>query len=136
MTRWIVACWGVVLVACVAVAVLAGAERSPKWHTTRDAYVAQHPSCEACGAEGGVGVKANQVHHVKPVRLWPESELDAGNFITLCPRCHLLIGHLGDTDAHNPLAREDAARMLARVKARPYTREAAEKFQKQFSIAP
>jgi len=48
----------------------------------------------------------------------------------------VLIGHLGDTDAHNPRAREDAARMLARVKARPYTREAAEKFQKQFSIAP
>ncbi len=106
------------------------AERSREWATVRGSYVAQHSACEACGG------KPVEVHHVRPFHLWPESELDPKNLIALCKRCHLLIGHLGDYRASNPLVREDAARQLARIKARPYTREDAMRFTQQFSTAP
>jgi cytochrome c553 len=106
-------------------------ERSGQWRGVRDAYVAAHPTCEACGDKDAV-----QVHHVLPFHLWPEKELDPTNLITLCPRCHIALGHLGDFRAFNPLVRQDAARHLAEVKARPYKREDAARFEKQFATAP
>jgi 5-methylcytosine-specific restriction endonuclease McrA len=117
------------LLSCVVVVV--AADRSPQWRSVRDTYAAAHPACEACRAKAKI-----HVHHVKPFSLWPESELDAANLISLCDRCHLLLGHLGDYRAHNPLVREDAARMLARVKARPYTREDVERYTTKFGVAP
>lgn len=106
-------------------------ERAGEWRAVRNAYAASHPACAACGAKADL-----QVHHVKPFHLWPALELESSNLIALCPRCHLLLGHLGDYRAYNPCVREDAAWMLARVKSRPYTRDDAAKFQKQFSLSP
>jgi len=106
-------------------------ERSGKWPDVRKSYVAEHPACEACGLGGDV-----QVHHVKPVTLYPEKDLDKDNLITLCPRCHMTFGHLGHTRAHNPLVRQDAARHRVRVETRPYTREEAIKFEQRFATAP
>jgi hypothetical protein len=118
--------WAIASIASLA------SERSSHWPAVRDAYKAAHPACEACGASGP---KADlDVHHILPVSLWPENELDPTNLITLCNKhhCHLMIGHLGDYDAYNPLVREDAAAMLAKVKARPYKCEDKAKFIKQF----
>jgi hypothetical protein len=118
--------------AAIAVAVFA-AERSGKWPAVRDAYLAGHPTCEACGVGGP---KADlDIHHILPVSLWPEKELDPSNLITLCNQhhCHLMIGHLGDYDAYNPLVREDAAALLAKIKSRPRQREDRGAFLRQFS---
>ena len=44
-----------------------------------------------------------EVHHIKPVGLYPALELDPKNLITLCgnPRCHLDKGHLGNWRSYN-----------------------------------
>lgn len=109
------------------------AERSSKWHAVRDAYFAEHSACEACGISGADADL--EVHHILDFRLYPERELDADNLITLCNKhcCHMMIGHLGYHKAFNPCVREDAARHLAEIKARPYTKEDAAKFRKRFS---
>ena len=95
--------------------------RSGKWRTARDAWLKEHPTCEACG-----GKKYVTVHHVKPFHYFPELELDTSNFMTLCEKpgrnCHLWIRHSGDYKAWNPNAREDAALMLKRKADRKYER--------------
>ncbi|MCE5268517.1 MAG: HNH endonuclease [Planctomycetaceae bacterium] len=103
------------------------AERSGRWPEVRKAYLADHPSCEACGC----GEKCD-VHHIRPFHAYPALELEPSNLIALCPRCHLVFGHLGDWHAWNPCVREDAARHLRRVQVRPYTPAAAATFQKRF----
>ena len=85
-----------------------------------------------CENKEACGHKAEEIHHIKPVRVYPELELDESNLIALCDRCHFVLGHLGHERAWNPLVREEAARHLERVKARPYTREEAEAFVKRF----
>ncbi len=110
----------------------AAGERSGRWHTVRGAYIAEHSTCEACGGKGSPEAPL-QVHHVLSYELYPERELDPENLITLCPRCHLVFGHLGDFKAFNPLVREAAARHLAEVKSRPYTKADAAKYRRKFS---
>jgi hypothetical protein len=117
------------LVVCAA-ALAFGAERSSKWDEVQKAYLTAHPTCEACGSK----VELN-VHHVLPFHLFPEFELEPSNLITLCKWHHMPLGHLGLFQAYNPLIREDAARHLARVKARPYTRDAKVKFEQAFQVA-
>jgi len=123
-----------VLLVLLVCAFASPAERSGEWKSVRDAHLATHPSCEACGARGA---KADvDVHHILPVSIWPERELDSTNLITLCNQhhCHLVIGHLGSYSSYNPLAREDAARQLAKVKSRPANREDKEKFIHRFDV--
>ena len=128
-----------ILIATIAAAVvalcwfsvsLAARERSSRWDSVRREYLEQHPRCEACGGK----VELN-VHHIVPVHLCPDRELDPTNLITLCRWHHLPLGHLGDYRAFNPLVREDAARNLLRVKMRPYTIEDGRKFEQAFSTA-
>lgn len=76
---------------------LTQAIRSPGWRELREQHLKTHWSCVACGTR-----KSLNVHHVKPVALFPELELDPDNLITLCERDHLHIGHLGDWQAWNP----------------------------------
>ena len=121
---------GMVLVMLITIA-FAAEPRSGKWPTVRKAYITAHPTCEACGVDGDL-----EVHHVRDFKLYPELELEPTNLITLCPRCHIVFGHLGDFKAFNPCVREDAARHLSEVKARPYTKADAAIFQHQFSLAP
>jgi 5-methylcytosine-specific restriction endonuclease McrA len=83
------------------------AERSPRWPAVRRAYLADHPTCEACGSR-----RELQVHHVFPFAQWPERELDRGNLITLCDDCHLEVGHWGNYRTMNPCVREHAAYWL------------------------
>jgi len=92
----------------------ARATRSYKWAVLRNGFIQDHPDCAACGRPAAVA------HHVVPVHLAPDRELDASNLLPFCDRCHFLVGHLGDWKAYNPTAREDAAEWIARVESRPY----------------
>ena len=59
------------------------------------AYRVLYPECAVCGNQ-----RFLEVHHVKPVHVYPELACDPENFITLCDAknnsCHRWIGHLGD----------------------------------------
>jgi len=76
-------------------------ERSSKWRFARSKFLADHDYCAWCGGKTNL-----QVHHIKPVHLFPELELITSNFVTLCEhpmrRCHLLRGHLGNWTNWNP----------------------------------
>jgi hypothetical protein len=94
-----------------------GHKRSTHWPAVRRAWLAQHPTCAACG-----GTKSLQVHHKVPFHLDPSKELSPTNFITLCEapglECHLHVGHkkIGggyDWKCFNPFVESDAAKMLA-----------------------
>lgn len=92
-----------------------GAARSSGWPKVRDAYMAAHPKCEACGQP------SEEAHHVSPFAHDPSKELDPNNLIALCRHDHLLIGHADSWRTYNPRVREDAAKllaMLAEIKAK------------------
>jgi hypothetical protein len=88
--------------------------RSSKWPAVRRAHLEREPACIFCGKTTDL-----QVHHVLPVHLHPEKELDPNNLCTLCGPgaydCHFLRGHLGGWNRFNPAVREDAARYRAEV---------------------
>jgi 5-methylcytosine-specific restriction endonuclease McrA len=66
------------------------AARSSKWPEIRNEHLNKNPHCIACGS-----TKKLEVHHIKPVHLYPELELDSKNLVTLCAEpCHRLFGHL------------------------------------------
>ena len=90
------------------------APRSPGWPAVRRAHLKLHPLCAACGSASDL-----DVHHVAPVHVAPARELDATNLITLCAPDHLTFGHLRNWSSWNTRVRSDAARFLARVRARP-----------------
>ena len=73
--------------------------RSSHWPIIRKEFLNIHPNCEVCFSTKGL-----EVHHIKPVHLYPELELDPENLITLCrpKRCHLLFGHLNNWKSFNP----------------------------------
>jgi len=84
--------------------------RNSKWSVVRKLHKAQNPYCAAC-----LGLKID-VHHVKPVHVFPWLELDLGNLISLCHKhCHLILGHLGNWKLWNPRVRQ-VARVLHKVK--------------------
>ena len=72
------------------------AARSPRWGGTRDAFVAKNATCAFCGR------KADEVHQITPVHVWPEGELVTTNLVSLCVKHHFEWGHLGDWRAYNP----------------------------------
>ena len=92
-----------------------GNKRSPEWPSYRRAWLANHPSCAACGS-----AKDLEVHHKRPFHLFPALELDMKNYITLCESIgsehHLHTGHLGNFKVYNENVVEDAAAMLKRIK--------------------
>ena len=109
-------------------AILLGAgARSSKWEAVRSHHLEIEPTCAACGTN-----KNLVAHHILPVHLWPELELDDSNLITLCESDHLTFGHGGDWRAFVPSVREDAKRHLATVKARCYKRSDLKKYLSQF----
>ena len=88
--------------------------RSPQWPSVRSAHLRMYPRCEACVAGDDL-----EVHHLDPVSWRPDKELDPENLMTLCRRCHLLIGHLDDWKSFNPNAEEDAVAWREKIKERP-----------------
>lgn len=95
-----------------------GAPRSACWRSTREAYIADHPFCEACGTRSDLNV-----HHVEPFHDCPDRECDPTNLITLCREHHLTLGHRCETGKQNwscgnPRVRTEAAAMQHDIKKR------------------
>lgn len=73
------------------------ATRSSKWPKVRKQHLAENPVCSACGRS-----KNLEVHHIEPVHLNPDRELDPTNLITLCSDpCHIVFGHFMDYKSWN-----------------------------------
>lgn len=87
-----------------------------RWRLLGTEYCKEHPYCEVCGTSKDI-----QIHHKKPVYLYPELEFEKSNLITLCKskywgfHCHLVVGHGGNFKYENPWIDEDikALRVLA-----------------------
>jgi hypothetical protein len=92
---------------------VAGCDRSSRWPKVMRAYLAGHPTCEACGSKHDLNV-----HHVLPFHLDPRQELEPKNLVTLCRFHHFDLGHLGDWKAFFPGVREIAALHLLAYKLR------------------
>lgn len=80
----------------------AGKKRSSKWRSVRKKHVDEHPECFVCRKKRTI-----QVHHLIPFYLAPSLELDPENLVSLCRRCHLVFGHLGDYSCVNPTCKAD-----------------------------
>jgi 5-methylcytosine-specific restriction protein A len=58
-----------------------------RWRRARAAFLARHPLCAACGAQGRV-VPVTVVDHVVPHRGDAALFWDEKNWAALCKRCH------------------------------------------------
>lgn len=65
------------------------------WRRLARWYLARHPLCEQCLAEGRT-TPAEAVHHIIPVEEAPDKALDVSNLRALCARHHALVHHQGD----------------------------------------
>jgi 5-methylcytosine-specific restriction endonuclease McrA len=91
------------------------AVRSPRWSKVRKEHLQKNPICAVCGRS-----KKLEVHHINPVHLFPDSELDPSNLITLCADpCHLTFGHLMDFKSWNKDIIADSEVFLNKIKNRP-----------------
>lgn len=68
--------------------------RSNNWTTIRRNHLKQQPTCQACNTKTKL-----IVHHIIPVHIDKDKELDPSNLITLCENpnsgyCHFIFGHL------------------------------------------
>lgn len=73
-----------------------------------ESYRRYHPRCEACGKT------RVEIHHIIPVAVAPELAAEAYNLMSLCPACHLVLGHNGDYGRYVPNVREVVASMQIR----------------------
>ena len=96
----------------------AAGRRSTAWPRVRREWLGDHPECAACGT-----MKSLEVHHLVPVQVNPLMELVSDNLLTLCRRCHLLVGHCDDWGSWNAEAVADAARLRDRIRRRPNNRD-------------
>ena len=101
-----------------ALAVRPKPRRSPLWPKVRATHLAECPRCAACGRRQNL-----EVHHVMPVHVAPELELDPTNLITLCDAgeggCHLRFGHLMFWKSWNVDVLMDVTRFSGKVRSRP-----------------
>jgi len=89
--------------------------RSPKWSNVRKEHLKNNPNCAACGRD-----KKLEVHHIKPVHLFPELELDPSNLVTLCADpCHIVFGHLMNFKSWNSNVVIDSDLYLNKVNNKP-----------------
>lgn len=92
------------------------AVRSPEWPQVRKEHIKNNPYCAACGRKESL-----EVHHIEPVHINPDRELDRSNLITLCDKyCHFALGHLMDYKSWNKDICNDAQVYFSKVKKRPY----------------
>ena len=90
--------------------------RHSAWPIVRKKFIEHYPYCNVCGNK-----KRLEVHHIIPVHLAPELELDFNNLITLCrpKRCHLLFGHLNHWKSYNPEVVTDSYYWKRKIQERP-----------------
>lgn len=92
------------------------AYRSPKWSSIRKEHLKSNNKCAACGRTSKL-----EVHHIEPVHINPDRELDPSNLITLCDDpCHLLFGHLMNYKSWNVDVEEDCFVYYKKIQDRPY----------------
>lgn len=89
-------------------------KRSSRWSSLRAAHLKTEPVCQVCGRQDNL-----DVHHVKPVHVFPQLELEPSNLLTLCEPHHLLFGHLVNWKSWNPLVRVDCVIWRAKISGRP-----------------
>lgn len=89
------------------------ATRSSGWGKLRKAFVKAFPECAVCGRD-----RTLEVHHKKDFSNNKELELEWYNLITLCKRCHLLIGHLNYWKSINPTVQDDCIWLNHKIKNR------------------
>jgi len=89
--------------------------RSSKWATVRKDHLKENNSCCGCDKKEKL-----EVHHIEPVHINSNRELDPSNLITLCKSCHFTIGHLMDWNSWNIDVINDSRVYLSKVKNRPY----------------
>lgn len=91
-----------------------GRPRNPAWDRESRAWLKDHP-CAVTGATECVAV-----HHIRPVHLFPELEMDPANWIVLRAvdhkDWHFYLGHFGNWSNWNPDVAQDAARIAHRIK--------------------
>jgi 5-methylcytosine-specific restriction endonuclease McrA len=91
------------------------AVRSNRWPALRKQHIEKQPCCMACGS-----CKKPEVHHIVPVHLNPDLELDPENLITLCDKyCHFIFGHLMDYKSWNVDVVDDSAEYLQKIQNKP-----------------
>lgn len=91
------------------------AHRSPKWSSVRKEHLNSQPSCAACGKN-----KKLEVHHIEPVHVNPDRELDPSNLVTLCDNpCHIIFGHFMDYKSWNKDVVDDCSIYLQKLKNKP-----------------
>ena len=89
--------------------------RSSGWPKLRKQHLSQFPKCAACGRSNKV-----EVHHIIPVHVDPDKELDPDNLITLCDNpCHIVFGHLLDYKSWNPSVESDCEIYYDKIKSKP-----------------
>lgn len=95
-----------------------GASRSRDWGLVRRLHLFEHPNCEVCDTNKNV-----EVHHKKPVHLFPKEELNPDNLISLCGwrknDCHRIFGHLGSFSSYNSEIENDSKVWFNKIKQRP-----------------
>lgn len=92
------------------------AVRSPKWKSVREQHLLENSHCAACGRNSKL-----EVHHIEPVHINPERELDPTNLITLCSSpCHIVFGHLMDWKSWNTNVIKDSMVYLNKYQNKPY----------------
>lgn len=70
-----------------ALAAAAAVYVSTRWRKLRDAYIREHPLCEACARDGHTAA-ARDVDHIVPLSIAPERAFDESNLQALCRSCH------------------------------------------------
>lgn len=91
------------------------AYRSPKWTNLRKKHLEKNNVCAACGRD-----KKLEVHHIEPVHINPDRELDPTNLVTLCDNpCHFVFGHLMNYKSWNQEVIGDCERYYEKVRSRP-----------------
>lgn len=88
--------------------------RAAQWRAVRAEHLKKEPSCVACGRQTDLSV-----HHIIPVSVNPNRELDPDNLITLCEnRCHIVFGHFMSYHCYNPEVRRMAEEYYRKLKKR------------------
>lgn len=91
------------------------ATRSKGWSKVRKEHLINNPNCAACGRN-----KKLEVHHIIPVHISPDKELNLDNLITLCDTpCHIVFGHLMNYKSWNENVTNDCKIFYNKVKNKP-----------------
>ena len=100
----------IILIAVFLCYMIVAGERSAQWEKVREAHIVLEPDCQWCGEKDR---KELNVHHIIEFSENPKYELldspdgKKGNLITLCEKCHFVVGHRCNYKISNPFVREE-----------------------------